>query len=117
VSPSTWQYDVDARAGKAFGYLSMGVPDYLLFDPHGDLLGESCRGWQQNNGVVREWRPGADGRYHTTSLGISFQPEGDLLRVYDPDGRPVPFYFENAEIADRVAELEAELARLRAQSG
>ena len=116
VSPSTWEYDVDMHEGKAFGYLAMGVPDYLVFDPRGDLLGASCRAWQQSDGVVREWRPGADGRYHTTSLDISLEPQGDLLRVYDPDDLPVPFYFENAEMADRVAELEAELARLRGQS-
>jgi hypothetical protein len=66
-------------------------------------------------------------------LGISFQAEQDLLRVYDPDGRRVPFYFEKDQVARAVAEErdllarqlegdqrriatpEAEMARLRAQ--
>lgn len=110
ASPSTWAYDVDTRAGKAWGYLALGVSNYLVFDPRGDLLGEQCRGWQRRGGVVREWQPEADGRYYAIGLEIAFRPEGDLLRVFDPDGRPVPFSYEQAA---RIAELEAELARLR----
>lgn len=117
ASPSTWAYDVATREGKAWGYCSLGVPNYLVFDPRGDLLGASCRGWQRAGQTVRDWRPGPDGRYHLIGLDISFQPEDDLLRLYDPEGRPAPFYFENAERAERVSALEAELARLREQLG
>ena len=112
ASPTTWSYDVDTREGKAWGYLALGVPNYLVFDPRGDLLDASCQGWQLAGKAVREWRPGPDGRYHLIGLDLSFQPQDDLLRLYDSDGQPVPFYFENAE---RVGELEAELARLRSQ--
>ncbi len=126
ASPSTWERDVDAQEGKAFGYAHLGVPDYLVFDPHADLLGEPCRGWQRRGGITREWRPEADGRYHTSTLGIALQPQGPLLRVFDPQERPVPFYFENTQrlrtqvrriqtLEQRVAELEAELARLHGQ--
>lgn len=133
ASPSTWEYDVNTRHGKAWGYLALGVPNYLVFDPHGDLLGEQCHGWQQQDGAVREWQPDAEGRYHTIGLGLSFQPEGDLLRVFDPEGRPVPFNYEKAHLmhaqareldermreleaqARRIADLEAELDKLRGQ--
>src|SRR5437764_7451528 len=30
ASLSTWEYDVDRQKGKAFGYLSLGVPEYLV---------------------------------------------------------------------------------------
>lgn len=131
ASPSTWTYDVDAREGKALGYAHLGVADYLVFDPHGDLLGEPCRGWHYRDGTMQPWRAAADGLYHTTRLDIALQPEGPLLRVFDHDGRPVPFYFENTRrlrsqtqqvraqtqqiqtLEQRVAELEAELDRLR----
>lgn len=124
ASPSTWAYDVDAHEGKAFGYAYLGVLDDLIFDPHADLWGTSCRGWQLRDGVAHEWRPGADGRYHTSMLGISLQSDGSLLRVFDPEGRPVPFYSENTQrlraqvhdiqtLEQRVAALEAALARLQ----
>ena len=54
ASPSTWEYDVDTQKGKAFGYRSLGVPEYLVFDPRREFLGTPCRGWQQIGGVVRE---------------------------------------------------------------
>ncbi len=127
ASPSTWEYDVNTRDGKAWGYLSLGVPNYLVFDPRGDLLGEQCRGWQQEAGVIRDWRPDADGRYHAVGLDVAFRPEGDFLRVFDPYGHPVLFGFEKAQRiriqareldaqARRIAELEADLERLRGRS-
>jgi Uma2 family endonuclease len=94
LSQSTWEYDVNVRDGKAWGYLQLGVPFYLVFDPHADLQGVPCRGWRQDGGQIEPWLPEADGRHHVPSLGISFQPEESLLRVYDQDGRPVPFDLE-----------------------
>lgn len=54
ASPSTWRYDVDAAAGKAMGYLALGVPEYLVFDPTGCFLGPPCRAWRLVGGVA--WR-------------------------------------------------------------
>lgn len=117
ASPTTWAYDVDTRRGKAFGYLHLGVPNYLVFDPYADLLGQSCLGWRRHGDAVEEWRPDANGRFHTSELGISFQPDGALLRIFDPNGRPVPYPHENAAIAraleQEVAALRAELGRMR----
>ena len=141
ASPSTWRYDVDTTSGKAWGYMRLGVANYLVFDPAGDLLGEECRGWQRRAGVTAPWHPTKDGRYHALSLEISFKAEGSLLRVFDQQGNPVAFPHEttqqlrtqqqmiheqgqalqrqeretNAQAA-RVAELEAELAKLRRQA-
>jgi Uma2 family endonuclease len=103
LSPSNWTYDVDDQRGKAWGYLRLGVPFYLVFDPYATLQGRSCQGWQQDSGTVHAWLPEADGRYHVPILGISFQPEQDLLRVFDPDGQPVPFYFEKDQLLRGVA--------------
>ncbi len=126
ASPTTWRYDVDLREGKAWGYTQLGIPYYLVFDPTGELLGAPCVGWRQDGGVLREWPADADGRYYVRELGISLQPEGDLLRVFDSAGHPVPFSFEKTTLieaqtehirtqAERIAELEAQLARLRQQ--
>jgi len=141
TDPTAWANDLDTRGGKAWGYLHLGVVNYLVFDPDCSLPVEQCRGWQLRAEEVQPWLPAADGHYHAIGLGISFQPEGDLLRIFDQDGKPVPFNYEKNVIIHaqehmllrqeqaqqtretqkqqqtrRIADLEAELARLRGQS-
>ncbi len=84
ASESTWRKDVDLRTdeGKARGYLALGVPEYLVFDPLDAYLGRPCRGWRATEGRIEEWLP-ADGRYESQTLGIALRPEGALLRVFD----------------------------------
>jgi len=112
-------------------YERIGVDEYLVFDPVGEMLGE--RIWARRrgpNGFVL-WEPegsthgSGSGRWHS-ALGISFAPQGMLLRVYDHEGRLVPLSMEfdamltarERELAEkdrRLAELEAELRRLRGE--
>ena len=126
VSASTWAYDVSLEStrrckkqvGKAFGYLvGLRVPEYLVFDPRGEFLAGQCRAWRRVGDVVQEWHPEPDGRYHSQTLGISVQPDGARLRVIDPEGQPVPFWFEatreNMALRQRIAALEAELQQVR----
>lgn len=112
ASDSTWRRDVNTATGKAAGYLALGVPAYLVFDPTSAYLGAPCHAWQQEGGAVREWLPASDGRYECRSLGISLRPEGVFLRVYDPTGRPVATREERLQ---ELATLRAELAHLRQQ--
>ncbi len=133
ASASTWQYDVSLertrrgkrQAGKAFGYLSiMRVPEYLVFDPHNQFLTRQIRAWQRLGDTLASWQPDADGHYRSRTLPVSFAIDGPLLRVFDPDGQPVPYWFEvgtengdlrqrNLSLEQRVADLEAEVERLR----
>jgi len=126
ASPSTWRYDVDAVAGKGMGYLALGVSEYLVFDPTGRFLRPPCRAWRLVGGAARAWQPEPDGRYVSHALGIALSPDGDVLRVYDSQSRPIPYDYEKAQILAtqaqeldaRARELEglrAELVRLRAQ--
>ena len=63
------------------------------------------------------WQQEADGRWVSAALGIAFQPQGVLLRVYDQDGKLVPITEELADLVEerdrRLAALEEELRRLR----
>jgi len=68
------------------------------------------------------WEPDEFGRWPSATLGISFQPEGTQLRVFDQDGAPVPLAKELASQKSRLeqrvtdpqwAELDEELRRLR----
>lgn len=119
ASESTWSYDADTAEGKAAGYLALGVPEYLIFDPTGDFLGGApCRGWRLVDGAAQEWRPTADGRY-ASALGLSMRPDGDRLRVLDRAGNPMPYEYEKTwELAERermLAERDAERARMVAE--
>jgi Uma2 family endonuclease len=105
--------------GKPAVYERIGVAEYLVFDPAGDILGSQV--WARHaspQGFV-PWEPDATGRWHSAALGIALAPEGILLRVYDQDGLPVPLADELAnrveEQAQRLADLEAQRRQLRGQ--
>ncbi len=119
ASESTWSYDADTAEGKAAGYLALGVPEYLIFDPTGQFLGGApCRGWRLVDGAAQEWRLTDDGRY-VSALGLSMRPDGDRLRVLDRAGQPMPYEYEKTwELAERermLAERDAERARMVAE--
>ena len=121
ASPRTWDYDVDV---KEYLYHLAGVREYLVFDPTGELLGSAVRAWHQGPTGWETWRAGEDGRWHCATIGVSFRPEGTLLRVHDAEGAVMPILSELAReraalarqqeaLARRIAELEAENRRLR----
>ncbi|MGH2345878.1 MAG: Uma2 family endonuclease, partial [Chloroflexota bacterium] len=130
VSRSTWRYDQDTGHGKAWGYLALGIPEVLLFDPSGEFLDPPGRGLRTEEGAPVTWQPDHLGRYHS-ALGVIFQVEGPRLRVLDRQFQPIPFRQEKtalvargrrelersrramAERDARIARLEAELAALR----
>jgi hypothetical protein len=76
------------------------------------------RAWKRAGGQTVTWEPGPSGRYESV-LGVSFGVEGSLLRVYDEQGQPVRFSLEKNTLlkdqARQLAELEAELRRLRGE--
>lgn len=120
ISATTWRNDVGVEGhGKAFEYLSLGVREYLVFDPTGDRLEERCRAWRQVEGAREMWQSEADGRYYSQTLSVSFGPEGLFLRIFDPAGNAVPFDHERAQLHRALLRenlaLRAEVARLRGE--
>jgi len=110
-SPSTaFEHDIDTLnpQAKPSAYAKAGIPEYLVFDPTGDILPELIRAWRAGqSGDYAPWLPDpATGRWHSV-LGISFAPQGVLLRVYDPNGNIVP---DNDDMDDLLTEREAQLA-------
>ena len=65
------------------------------------------------------WGADRDGAWRSDALGLAFRPEGVLLRTIDRDGATLSSTTEAMRRADeaarRVAELEAELRKLRGQ--
>jgi Uma2 family endonuclease len=116
ASPSTVARDADPAApgNKVRAYEALGVAEYLVFDPVGDLLGGPVRAWRARAGGYALWEPDAAGHWASAALGVAFRPQGLLLRVYDQDSRLVPTIDEQDA---RIAELEQELRRVRAAAG
>jgi len=114
ASPATWDYDVDV---KRLGYELVGVQEYLVFDPTGDLLGDQVRAWRATTAGFMPWGADRDGAWRSDALNLAFRPEGLLLRTIGRDGATLPSTTEALRQADeamrRVAELEAELRKLR----
>ncbi len=115
--------DIFNPTAKPRLYERIGVAEYLAFDPTREIFGEPIWGQHIGPAGMGPWLPEEDGRWHS-ALGVSFKPEGHLLRVYDHAGQLVPLSVEfdamltaerqkKDEQAQRIAALEAELRQLR----
>lgn len=86
------------------------VPEYFLFDPFGDYLTPRFQGHRLTAGEYRPMRL-QDGRLRSRQLGLWLEPDGDALRLVDPEtGTRLPTTAEVEAAADR-AEAEAEARR------
>ena len=118
---TTWQQDSNLAlpTGKPGVYESIGVREYLVFDPTDEIIGGTVWARRASPTGFVPWEPDDNGRWSSDALGIAFEPRGVLLRVYDQDGRLVPVIDEFANLLEerdrRLAELEAELRRLRGE--
>ncbi len=115
--------------GKLRVYAGIGVPEYLVFDPTGDILGVHMRAWRQDPGQqdhYQPWEEDGTGYWHSRVLGIALRPRPRYLEIRDGDGEIIGLPVDNAararaaeralqqETAARLA-LEEELRRLRAR--
>ena len=119
ASPSTWR---DDRGWKMRFYAEMGVREYWLFDPKGDLFQPPLEGFRLAAGVYRPLaaRPSPRGRVLTSDvLGLELRADNELPRFRDPaTGEDLRTHGEESAARRaaeaRVAELEALVRKLRA---
>jgi len=120
ASPSTaLRNDINLidSTGKPSVYADIGVREYLVFDPTGDILGVQV--WARRSGAngFIPWTSDANGRWTSSTLGVSFEPQGVLLRVYNQDGALIPTVTEYATLLAerdrRLETVEEELRKLR----
>jgi Uma2 family endonuclease len=118
-----------AADGERGVYEAIGVQEYLVCDLTGTLLPEYIRAWRLGlDGRYKTWEPDRDGLWVSEYLGFAFAPKGELLTVYDTRRRRVWPWLESDEEEKignlkqqlvekdrRIAELEAELRRLRGE--
>jgi Uma2 family endonuclease len=110
TSERTYRYDLGA---KRQAYERAGVREYLVFDPTHEWLKTAVIAWHATSHGFARWEPERDGRWHSALLHVAFEPQGVLLRVFDAEG---VLQLHVSESTRRVAELEAEIRKLRGES-
>jgi Uma2 family endonuclease len=100
-------------------YADIGVKEYFMFDPEGEYLEPRLRGYQLVDGEYELMAADDSGGIYSSELGLRLVPEEELLRLVNPaTGEPLRTeeeYAEELEAArQRAAELEVEVAKLRA---
>ncbi len=107
ASPSTVLHrDLQDKHGL---YLQMGIAEYLVFDPSARFIPALVAAWtlDDTGEQYQPWQAEADARWHSR-LGVSFQPQGLYLRVYDQDGTIVPAHWEYEALQRQLLRQHAE---------
>ncbi len=113
TAPDTRARDLGAKRG-AYGYL--GVKEYWLFDPSGELLDPPLRGYSLDEAgdyqrLSVATPPGGAMSVSSQVLGLDLQVVGGELRFFEPGAdRGLSSY---AELSEALAEAERQVASLR----
>jgi Uma2 family endonuclease len=137
ASRRTWRVDVNVKPAE---YAGIGVKEYFIFDPEGKYLDPVLQGFRTVKGKPVPMKPAADGSLVSKQLGLRLVPEGEMLRLIDPEkGESIATKDERNEqdrqraaqadqraaqerqlreqAEQRAKQLEAELRRLRQRRG
>ena len=103
-------------------YTMLGVQEYFVYDPLGEYLRPPLQGYRLHEGEYQRMPPAGEEGLTSQVLGLELRVEAGRLRVVDPATgerllTPAEVYAaRRAETtASRVAEVEDELERLRAE--
>jgi len=90
------------------------VSEYYLFDPFGEYLTPRFQGYRLVAGDYRRMRS-LDGSLRSKKLGLILQPDGNQLRLVNPEtGNRLPTRDEARAVAEAaLSESELEVERLR----
>lgn len=118
TSRATWLDDLGEKRAL---YEKLGVPEYFLFDPLDEYLSPWLQGFRLKNNYYQPVDLAENGTLFSQELSITLQPQDQLLRIVDSgSGETIPTLDEAAKRAEeaeaRLAQLEAELKKLRGQS-
>lgn len=112
TSRSSWWEDLVSKSSL---YSSLGVREYILFDPRREYLEEPLIGFRLEGREYTRIPLAPDGSLFSAELGTTLRIEGDLLRVVDPQtGQYIPDLTEAILAAD-AAMQQAEAARRQAE--
>lgn len=109
ASQATVKNDV---GDKRFAYAAIGIPEYIVFDPDGEILSPPLRTWRLEAGIYAPWQPEADGSWHSAALDVTLQATQPFLGVRDRDGRQIEL---SHEVRERALRLEQQAQQLEQQ--
>ena len=93
-------------------YERLGVSEYLLFDPDGEYLEPRFQAFRLGeDGSYDPIDLEANETYQSPTFGLGLRPEGQLLRVLDAAGQPLPSLEESAQRVDEEARRAEEATR------
>ncbi|HVA49060.1 MAG TPA: Uma2 family endonuclease [Pirellulales bacterium] len=99
-------------------YASLGVKEYLLFDPVGEYLRPRLQGFQLKGGQYVPMPQEQTDRLSSAELGLDLVIDAHLLRVVDPaTGTRLPTREEYQEQVKRLRREAAEAKRATAKAG
>ena len=114
ASQGTYRKDVGSKKNA---YAEMGVPEYGIFDPKGDMHRPRLQLFRLEGGVYKpvSGRSGPDGSLAVTSetLGLELRLEEDDLRLWDPEVQE----FLADQCAERARYEEERDGRLKERDG
>ena len=115
ASPTTFEHDVGDKKDL---YEEIGVGEYWVYDPQGDMHDPRLRGWVLGPAGYQELadlgRPGVPVALWSEALGLELHFDGEDLRAWDP---AVPGYLRRIEDSERrgdIAEQRADYESKRA---
>ena len=96
-------------------YAEIGVQEYVRYDANGEYLTPALQGYRLQGGVYEAMEQTVSGALISPALGLDLHLEDGRLRLRDGEtGAALLDPAERATAAEaRIAELEAELRRLR----
>jgi len=104
----------DQGKNKAI-YASVGVEEYVLYDPLGEYLKPRLQGFRLTARGYQPIQRAIDGSLSSTTTGLLFRPEGERLRLVDAATNTPLLWDEEIESARQLAEQRAEAAEQRAE--
>lgn len=95
-------------------YERLGIQEYFLFDPLGDYLKPRLQGHRLVRRHYQPLQPGPDGSLASESLGLTFRPEEEHLRLLNTlTGEPLLRHEEEVAVRRRAEALAAQEAEAR----
>ena len=116
ASQPKYRYDL---GGKKDLYAELGVGEYFVYDPRGDMHDPPLRGWVLRSGAYVELadlsRPGVPVALSSEALGLEFHLDGADLRLWEPGKqaylRTLPESVQRLDIAAAWCEAEVRASR------
>lgn len=88
TSENTYQDDLKSKKDR---YAQLGVEEYLLYDPWGEVLSPTLQGFRLAGSRYQPIEPEPDGSIECRSIGVRFRVAGDHLLAFDSmTGEPLP---------------------------